>query len=73
MIMTTDLDACPICGAKQNDEQPYPSLHLASTVYECGCEIIQAIGYDDFVFDKRCDGKPTDAHLLTKPTFCAII
>ena len=36
------LDRCPRCGSKVKEE-PQPSLHLASTIYECDTEVITTI------------------------------
>jgi transcription initiation factor TFIIIB Brf1 subunit/transcription initiation factor TFIIB len=49
------MSKCPICGADEIPEQPYPGLHAATTIYECGCEIVQAIGSDEIYYDQRCD------------------
>lgn len=50
------LDTCPICGASALNEQPQPSLHAYTTVYDCGTEITKAFcSDDDGIFDKRCD------------------
>lgn len=48
---------CPICYEHASDEQPEPSLHAYTTVYNCGTEITKAFGSDDEgIYDKRCDG-----------------
>lgn len=47
---------CPICSEHASDEQPEPSLHAYSTVYDCGTKITKAFGSDDEgIYDKRCD------------------
>lgn len=47
---------CPICSEHASDEQPEPSLHAYTTVYDCGTEITKAFGSDDEgIYDKRCD------------------
>lgn len=46
---------CPICNASEIAEQPQPSLHAFTTIFECGCRIDQAFGSDEWVYDQRCD------------------
>ena len=54
-----DLSYCPICGAEELplDDQPQAGTHCASTVYDCGCMITQAIGHNDYFIDKDCNEK----------------
>ncbi len=54
--MADDTEKCPYCDAEAlgNDEQPYPSLHAFTILYECGTEIIIVLGRDGFITEKRC-------------------
>ena len=46
---------CPICNSIEKREQPYTGLHACTTIFECGCDIIQPIGNNSFIFEQRCD------------------
>ena len=56
-MVNDDHGRCSYCGGppKPIDEQPCPSLHAATVVYECGTEIVHVISSDEFVVQKRCD------------------
>ena len=47
---------CPYCGAEIKD-QPQPSLHAASTIYDCGLHIIEFIGVEGFYIEVECQSK----------------
>ena len=47
----TDISKCPRCGAEILDK-PYPSLHLASTIYKCNTMVIEMISGDNKIIDR---------------------
>ncbi len=47
----TDISKCPRCGAEILDK-PYPSLHLASTIYKCNTMVIETINGDNKIIDR---------------------
>jgi len=51
------MNKCPICKAPSlpPEKQPQPSLHVFSTLFECGCRVDQAFSSDEWLFGQRCD------------------
>lgn len=52
-------ECCPICSAKEKDEQPQCGTHCYTTVYECGCAIDRCFGDNEWwEYSQRCDEPP---------------
>jgi hypothetical protein len=51
------LEKCPICKSEKlpENKQPQSSLHVFSTVYNCGCSINQIFSSDEWDYEQRCD------------------
>ena len=46
---------CPLCGATAIKEQPEPSLHAFTTIFECGTKIDQAFNASDWTYAQKCN------------------
>ena len=46
---------CPLCGANAIKEQPEPSLHAFTTIFECGTKIDQAFNASDWTYAQKCN------------------
>ncbi len=42
---------CSICNSIEIVEQPYAGLHAYTTIFVCGCKIIQSINENFFIYD----------------------
>ena len=60
---------CPLCGANDIKEQPEPSLHAFTTIFECGTKIDQAFNASDWTYAQKCNEPIIKYHLdlLSKP------
>ena len=60
---------CPLCGANDIKEQPEPSLHAFTTIFECGTKIDQAFNDSDWTYAQKCNEPIINYHLdlLSKP------
>lgn len=59
--MTNDPNMnCPNCGAEPMEEQPQPSLHAFSTVFQCGSQIVTVLSKSqewEWEWENQCVGK----------------
>ena len=46
---------CPLCGANDIKEQPQPSLHVFTTIFECGTKIDQVFNASDWTYAQKCN------------------
>lgn len=62
-LKTSQVKTCPLCKRKQlpEEQQPVAGTHCYTIKYECGAEVVCAIGYDDSAtIDLKCGETKVD-------------